>query len=123
MQEAFVRVFGRLSQYRSDGPLDAWVRRIGVNTCLDHYRAEVQGWRETRLQTAQELTTDDADALTQLAGEELLAAIGRLPTIISRDENRRRACIKTRTGDGGAVPGTVPGPQKVLLVCVRAVSG
>lgn len=81
VQEAFIRVFQRLSQYRGEGPLDAWVRRIGVNTCLDHYRAEVQGWREVGLEAAADLTSDEADAPALLAGEALVEAIGRLPTI------------------------------------------
>jgi RNA polymerase sigma factor (sigma-70 family) len=81
VQEAFIRVFTRLSQYRGEGSLEAWVRRIGVNTCLDHYRAEVQGWREVAIDAAAELSSDDADAPALLAGEELVAAIETLPTI------------------------------------------
>ena len=81
VQEAFIRIFQRLDQYRGDGPLEAWVRRVTVNTCLDHYRAEVAGRHEVTLDEAHALSTDDADAPTLLAGEELIALIGRLPAI------------------------------------------
>ncbi len=82
VQEAFIRVFERLGQYRGQGALEAWVRRIGVNTCLDYCRAEARGWREVDLEdVADELTSDEADAPALLAGEELVAHIQRLPTI------------------------------------------
>ena len=82
VQEAFVRVFGRLHQYRGEGPLEGWVRRVGVTTCLDHYRAEVRGWHDVGLDAAPAaLTAAAADAPAHLAADELVAAIGRLPTI------------------------------------------
>ena len=82
VQETFIRVFQRLGQFCGAGPLEAWVRRIGVNTCLDHCRAEARGWREVDLEdVADDLTSDEADAPARLAGEELVAHIQRLPTI------------------------------------------
>ncbi len=82
VQEAFVRVFGRLAQWRGQGPLEAWVRRIGVNTCLDHCRAEARGWREIDFDDVPDaLTAAEADAPAQLAADELVAHIQRLPLI------------------------------------------
>jgi RNA polymerase sigma-70 factor (ECF subfamily) len=37
-QEVFMRVFARLDQFRSDAPLEHWVSRIAVNTCIDALR-------------------------------------------------------------------------------------
>lgn len=79
VQETFVRVFQQLPSFRGTGVLDAWVRRIAVSLCLDHYRAHARQWQEVDLDHATALTTDAADALTQLSDQELLALISRLP--------------------------------------------
>lgn len=38
LQDAFIKIFNKLSDYESKGSLEGWVRRIMVNTALDHYR-------------------------------------------------------------------------------------
>ncbi len=79
VQETFVRVFQLLPTFRGDGPLDAWVRRIAVSLCLDHYRAQARQWVEVDLDRAAHLTAADTDALTRLSEQELLDLIGELP--------------------------------------------
>ncbi len=79
LQETFLRVFQRLDQFRGEGPFEAWVRRVAVTTCLDHYRAEAGRWRDQPLEAAGDLTTDAADALAHLGQQELLRLIERLP--------------------------------------------
>ena len=79
VQETFVRVFQLLPTFRGAGVLDAWVRRIAVTLCLDHYRAHARHWYDVDLDHAASLTSDDADALTQLSEQELLDLIARLP--------------------------------------------
>ena len=78
-QEAFIRVFQRLDQFRGDGPFDAWVRRVAVTTCLDHYRAQAPRWRDQPLEAAAEVCADDADVVSRLASDDLLRLIARLP--------------------------------------------
>ena len=38
LQEGFVKVFNNLHQYRNEGELGAWVRRIMVNTALTYLK-------------------------------------------------------------------------------------
>lgn len=40
MQEVYLKVFGRLDQYRGEMPLEHWVSRIALNTCLDRLRRQ-----------------------------------------------------------------------------------
>lgn len=35
LQEAFIKVFTQLHQYRSEGALEGWIRRIVVHTCIN----------------------------------------------------------------------------------------
>ena len=38
LQDGFVKVFSKLSDFKSEGALEGWIRRIIVNTCLDAIR-------------------------------------------------------------------------------------
>src|SRR3954467_13665898 len=40
MQEVFLKMFSRLQQYHGEAPLEHWVSRIAVNTCVDHLRRQ-----------------------------------------------------------------------------------
>ncbi len=42
LQDGFVKVFRDISQFRGEGPLGAWIRRIMVNTALSHLRKKKQ---------------------------------------------------------------------------------
>ena len=38
LQEGFVKVFVNIDKFRGDGSFEGWVRRIIVNTAVEHYR-------------------------------------------------------------------------------------
>jgi RNA polymerase sigma factor (sigma-70 family) len=38
LQEGFIKVFKKLSSFRSEGSFEGWVRRIFVNTAIEHFR-------------------------------------------------------------------------------------
>ena len=38
VQEGFIKVFENLYRYEVTGSIEGWVRRIFVNTAIDHYR-------------------------------------------------------------------------------------
>src|SRR5215467_13772596 len=40
VQTVFMKVFANLSQYSGTVPLEHWVSRIAINTCLNHIKAE-----------------------------------------------------------------------------------
>lgn len=81
LQDAFIRIFGRLDQYNETGPLGAWIRRITVNTALESYRKRKSV--KQQLVTALDLkdlhpATDDG-IIEQLHAEELVKKIQQLP--------------------------------------------
>lgn len=63
MQEVFMKVFARLEQFRGAVPLEHWVSRIAVTTCLDALRAQ-RSRPELRMS---DLTQPEADALEACA--------------------------------------------------------
>jgi RNA polymerase sigma-70 factor (ECF subfamily) len=58
-QEIYAKVFSRLDQYRGQVPLEHWVARVAVNTCLNALRAQKSRpeWRWA------DLPEDEANAL------------------------------------------------------------
>lgn len=40
MQDAFVTIFSKISQYKNKGSFEGWLKRITVNTVLQRYRKE-----------------------------------------------------------------------------------
>ena len=39
LQEGFIKIFENLHTYKSEGPIEAWMRRIVVNAALEKYRS------------------------------------------------------------------------------------
>lgn len=42
LQEGFIKVFKYISGYRGEGSFEGWIRRIMVNTALNHYRSNIK---------------------------------------------------------------------------------
>jgi RNA polymerase sigma-70 factor (ECF subfamily) len=38
LQEGFIKIFKKLGSFRSEGSFEGWVRRIFVNTAIEHFR-------------------------------------------------------------------------------------
>jgi len=80
LQEGFMRVFNNLKQYRGDGELGGWIRRIMVNTSINylkkhiHYRNEMV-FTEPSLHPVTEETPEHT-----LQAKEIASLIRQLPT-------------------------------------------
>lgn len=71
LSNSFIKIFRRLDQYRGEGALAAWMRRIAVNEALDFLRYRknhFSAWPEKGLEApAQEQEqSDEADQLLQM---------------------------------------------------------
>jgi RNA polymerase sigma-70 factor (ECF subfamily) len=79
LQEGFVKVFLRLKQYKSEGELGAWVRRIMVNTALNFLKRN-RKYQNEMFFTGQLLhpVADDNPAIL-LEAKELADLIRQLP--------------------------------------------
>ncbi|WP_019987915.1 RNA polymerase sigma factor [Rudanella lutea] len=77
LNDGFLKVFTRLDGFDTNLPFKGWLRRILINTAVDHYRASVRHQHED-IGEAGQVSTDMADAYSQLAHEELIALIQQL---------------------------------------------
>ena len=80
LQEAFIRVFKNLHQYKADGELGAWIRRIAVNTAINYLRKHSR-YRNDMVFTDPHLhpVSVDHPELT-LHAKELAELVRELPT-------------------------------------------
>jgi RNA polymerase sigma factor (sigma-70 family) len=79
LQDAFVKVFGRLADFRGDGSLEGWIRRVVVTTALDAYQKHKNQHLNQSLDDAHHLTAPDGDALDRMSVDEVFRLIERLP--------------------------------------------
>ena len=78
LQEGYIRAFRYLKDYRNEGSLEGWLRRIMVTTALNFLKREKRIREEVELTTATNKTTDDSEVLRQLETQEVMKLIQRL---------------------------------------------
>lgn len=79
MQEGFIKVFEKLGQYKGDGALGAWVRRIMINSALIQIRKEKRHAFHEDIDDSIGLENEQFSVLEQMAAEEILTLVSLLP--------------------------------------------
>ncbi len=77
-QEAFVKVFRHIGTYQG-GSLEGWLKRIFVNTAINHYHRHKRQYNEVEYDQTHEVQTDNDGPLDAISAEELLRLINHLP--------------------------------------------
>ncbi len=80
LQEGFIKVFARLNQYKGEGELGGWVRKIMVNTALNYLKTNKK-YRHDLLFDEMPLHLVSTDnPVVKLQSKELAELIRQLPT-------------------------------------------
>lgn len=79
LQEAFIKVFKNIKNFRKDSSLAYWIKRIVVNTALNHQRSKLYLYPMVDVNDLQQYTENE-DVISSLSYEELLLLIRELPT-------------------------------------------
>lgn len=81
LQEAFIKIFTKIHMYKKDGSLEAWARRITVNTIIDFIRK-----KKATTEFIEAIDPGDVEISSQLPGiieqleaKELREIIQQLP--------------------------------------------
>ncbi len=80
LHEGFIKIFKNIDRYQPNTSLGAWMRRLTINTCIDVYRKEVRR-RTDDIDASFDLSTDEADAVSQCSEREILAAVQELSPV------------------------------------------
>lgn len=79
IQEAFLKVFANIKNFRKDSSLVYWIKRIVINTSLNHQRSKLYLYPMVDVADLRNRYTDEI-SLSGFGYEELLAMIRKLPS-------------------------------------------
>ncbi len=77
MHEGFIKVFKHINKYQMGTSLNAWIKRIMINTAIDYYR-KAKRRRTEDLDTAYSVKSNDPNAINFLAAEEIIECLQEL---------------------------------------------
>ncbi len=77
LHDGFLKVFRNIAKYKTGTSLPAWMRRIMVNTSIDHYRKMARR-RTEDVEEARSISFEGADAISKCTEKEILKAIQEL---------------------------------------------
>ena len=78
LQDGFVKVFQNLSKFKGTGAFEGWMRRIFVNTAIEHYRKKNNTY-EIQESHEEQINDREVTALDKLAAVEILNMVKSLP--------------------------------------------
>ena len=79
MQDAFVKVFDKLSSYKMEGSFEGWIRRIFVNTALDHIRKNKNLKQNMEIDSVEFMMPHHENVMSTLAAADLLKILQEIP--------------------------------------------
>lgn len=79
LQEGFIKVFEKLSQFRNEGSFEGWIRRIMVTTALQKFRMQEHEQPFSGLDAVEEQIGRETDPRSLLDTKDLLAMVQQLP--------------------------------------------
>ncbi|HKP32982.1 MAG TPA: RNA polymerase sigma factor [Chitinophagaceae bacterium] len=80
LQEGFIKVFNNLKQYKNDGELGAWIRRIMVNTAINYLKKKSRYNADLSFSDVTLHPVTDEDPAVLMGAKELAELIRQLPT-------------------------------------------
>ncbi len=80
VQDGFVKVFSKINSFTGSGSLEGWIKRIMVNTALDHLRKIKNERFNLNVDDVSFLLKEDQKIEGQLHEEDLMQLVKQLPT-------------------------------------------
>ncbi len=77
LQEGFIKIFKNLIKFRGEGSFEGWIRRIFVNTSIEHFRKKVKLYNVTEVQE-NTIEDDDLNILDTLAEKDIISLVNEL---------------------------------------------
>lgn len=77
MHDGFIKVFNNLHRQDTSKSLKSWIRRIMVNTAIDHYRKNVRHQKLYGIESADGIS-DDESVFDKISAEEIIKAVQNL---------------------------------------------
>lgn len=79
LQDGFVKVFKKMSDYQFEGKLESWIRKIITNTAIDYYRKSSRLHKYIEDSRFEEVYEVSETVLSQLHTQDILLNLKKLP--------------------------------------------
>jgi RNA polymerase sigma-70 factor (ECF subfamily) len=79
LQDSLVKVFSKLNDYKNEGVLEGWIRRIVVNTCLDQIRKNAKFLGDIQADEVEYKLEHHSFIAENLMAEDLMKLVQRMP--------------------------------------------
>jgi RNA polymerase sigma-70 factor (ECF subfamily) len=79
LQESFIKIFNRIKDFKQEGSLEGWIRKIVTHTAIDLLRQQkrIQNYISDKEEIKE--GSYESDALQNLQTEDVLNQVSRLP--------------------------------------------
>lgn len=79
LHDGFIKVFENIGKFNFSGSFDGWVRRIMINTTIDHYRKNKNVFvKDVDEFTNLEMEEQEVEVLSQLKTEDIMKLVQQL---------------------------------------------
>ena len=79
LQEAFIKAFQKIEQFKGEVTFGAWLKRIVINKSLDHIKSRKEQYLELRENTLHIVEDDDWEVEEDISIDEVRLAMEALP--------------------------------------------
>jgi len=79
LQDAFVKIYKHLPDYKFEGVFEGWVKRITVNTCLDQLRKDKKTLSDVSIDDVSFKLARHDHSIEKLMADDLLKLVQSLP--------------------------------------------
>jgi len=79
LQDGFIKMFNKLPDFKMEGSLEGWVRRIMVNTSLDAIRRNKKHLGDSKLEDVDYKISAQESTMDNLLAEDLMKLVQKLP--------------------------------------------
>ena len=78
LNDAFMKVFDNISSYDSDRPFKPWLRRIIVNTAINHYHKHEKDRQQVELEVVENEVSRKQEILSGISYDEIVDMVQQL---------------------------------------------
>lgn len=75
INDGFLKVFSKIGSFDLDLEIKAWMKRVFVNTAIDHFRKNKKHYNQDDILEARAVSSNDEDVLDRLSVEEIMKLV------------------------------------------------
>ena len=79
LQEAFIKIFRNLASFDRKGSIKGWMRKIIINTAIDHYRKNNRKVQYIPIENIVQPISDEESVAPVLNSKDIISRVNRLP--------------------------------------------